>query len=91
MAFRFNLPTEGTVKSLEVTFHRFRAGNLGFMNFLLVGPGGERVILASDMEFSDYAPNPFELVFADSGGVYPSGSNYPLADATFVMNRSTVS
>ncbi len=78
-------PTAGTVGAATVTFHGFRAGNLGYMNFMLVGPQGERVILASDMSYSAYGPNPFDLGFADNGTTYPEGLPYVEAGVTLII------
>jgi hypothetical protein len=78
-ASQFPLPllvngVQGVVQSLTVQLHGLTHGFVDDLDILLVGPGGERVMLLSDSSGGALADH-LELTFRDDGAAFPNNGS----------------
>jgi len=70
---------EGVVEHVTVQLHGLTHGFVDDLDVLLVGPGGQAVMLLSDAGGGAMA-NDVEVDFSDEGGVFPTGGILPAGE-----------
>jgi hypothetical protein len=71
----------GTITNLMVTFHGMSHSDPGHLNVLLVGPGGQAVVLMSDA-VGNYPMTDLTFTLSDQAS-YPLPVSSPMGDGTF--------